>query len=214
MATSAGRHAGWGLKSERTSSRLPRRSSKRKSAIDPEARRIVVASMNVLNYFTTLGSRGADTALEFERQQAKIVAAIDGLDADVVGLIELQNNGWGAGSAIGALVEALNQAAGAGTWAAVDPGRPTLGTDEITVGLIYRTATVTPVGAAAVLDSSVDPRFDSSAQRPSLAQTFRDEATGALFTPVVSHLKSKGSSAVPATSSAPARRAVSGSSMA
>lgn len=157
--------------------------------------RIVVASMNVLNYFTTLGSRGADTALEFERQQAKIVAAIDGLDADVVGLIELQNNGWGAGSAIGSLVEALNLAAGAGTWAAVDPGQPTLGTDEITVGLIYRTATVSPVGAAAVLDSSVDPRFDSSAQRPSLAQTFRDEATGALFTPVVNHLKSKGSSA-------------------
>lgn len=44
-----------------------------------------VASFNVLNYFTTLNSRGANTAAEFERQEAKIVAALAELDADVVG---------------------------------------------------------------------------------------------------------------------------------
>ena len=44
-----------------------------------------VASFNVLNYFTTLGSRGADTPEEFERQRAKIIAAISQINADVVG---------------------------------------------------------------------------------------------------------------------------------
>lgn len=70
-----------------------------------------------------------------------------------------------------------------------------MSTDEIAVGLIYQPAAVQPRGPAAVLDSAVDPRFDSVAQRPSLAQTFEVVATGALFTPVINHLKSKGSSA-------------------
>ena len=35
-----------------------------------------VASFNVLNYFTTLDARGANTAEEFDRQEAKIVSAI------------------------------------------------------------------------------------------------------------------------------------------
>ena len=51
-----------------------------------------MASFNVLNYFTTLGSRGADTAEEFTRQRTKIIAALAALDADVVGLIEIENN--------------------------------------------------------------------------------------------------------------------------
>ena len=48
---------------------------------------IKVSSFNVLNYFTTLRSanaaaRGADNAAEFARQQAKIVEAIVGLNAE------------------------------------------------------------------------------------------------------------------------------------
>ena len=42
-------------------------------------------SFNVLNYFTTLDGRGANTAEEFERQRTKIIAAITEIDADVVG---------------------------------------------------------------------------------------------------------------------------------
>ena len=48
---------------------------------------VKVASFNVLNYFTTLGSRGADTPEELERQTAKIVAALAEIDADILGLI-------------------------------------------------------------------------------------------------------------------------------
>ncbi len=146
-----------------------------------------VASFNVLNYFTTLGSRGADTAEEFTRQQAKIVAAIVEMDADIVGLIEIENNG---DVAVGNLVDALNAAAGETRWAFVSTGQ--IGTDAITTAFIYQPDRVTPVGPFAVLDSGVDPRFDDGANRPALAQTFRD-ATGGEVTVVNNHLKSKGS---------------------
>ena len=148
---------------------------------------LTVASFNVLNYFTTLNSRGANTAEEFERQRTKIIAAITELDADVVGLIEIENNE----AAIEDLVDGLNGAAGAGTFAFIDTG--VIGTDEIKVAFIYKPASVAPVGDFAILDSSVDPRFLDTKNRPALAQSFRTNDTGGVFTAVVNHLKSKGS---------------------
>ena len=158
-----------------------------------EGATLEVASFNVLNYFTTLGSRGATTAEEFERQEAKIVAAIDELDSAIVGLLEIENND---GLALDTLVAALNEAVGpnedgAARWAGIDTGM--LGTDAITTALIYQPALVEPVGDFAVLDSSVDPRFDTMKNRPALAQSFRDLATDSILTVAVNHLKSKGS---------------------
>ena len=154
-----------------------------------------VASFNVLNYFTTLDlpdtpgdQRGANSAEEFERQEAKIVAALDAIDADVFGLIEIENSDDDA--PLDALVKALNSVAGAGTYAAIHTGR--LGTDAITTALIYKPAEVAPVGAFAVLDSTVDPDFRAN-NRPALAQTFTDLESGGEVTVVVNHLKSKGS---------------------
>src|SRR5699024_10654140 len=46
---------------------------------------LTVGAFNVLNYFTTMGSRGANNAEEFERQETKIVSAIIDMDADVLG---------------------------------------------------------------------------------------------------------------------------------
>ena len=147
-----------------------------------------VASFNVLNYFTTLGSRGANDAVEFERQEAKIVTAISKLDADIVGLIEIENNG---DIAVGTLVAALNEKIGPDTYdfISTDP----LGTDEITTALIYKPAEVAPAGDFAVLTEDVDPRFDTAFNRPALAQTFTDLQTDGEVTVVVNHLKSKGS---------------------
>ena len=62
--------------------------------------------------------------------------------------------------------------------------------------MIYRPAVVTPVGDFKLLTSAVDPRFIDTKSRPSLAQTFEVNATGARFTVVVNHLKSKGSDCV------------------
>jgi hypothetical protein len=160
-----------------------------------------VASFNVLNYFSTIdtgadicgpagdqGCRGADSASEFTRQRDKIINAIVTIDADVVGLIEIENN---AITATQDLVNGLNAVAGAGTYGYVDTG--TIGDDVIKVAFIYQPGTVTPVGSPAILDSSEDPLFNDELNRPALAQTFQQNATGARFTAVVNHLKSKGS---------------------
>ncbi|MQY06329.1 hypothetical protein ACRB68_44170 [Actinomadura sp. RB68] len=139
-----------------------------------------VASFNTLNWFTTLNKRGADTAEEQERQLTKLVAALKGLNADVAGLMEVENNG---DTAVKTLVDRLNAAVGAGTYSWIRHPNP--GTDEIHVALIYKTKKVTPVGAAR---SSSAPVFE----RPPLVQTFQRKSGGAKFTMVVNHFKSKG----------------------
>ncbi|MBG0817664.1 ExeM/NucH family extracellular endonuclease [Planomonospora sp. ID82291] len=146
----------------------------------PVVGNVKVASFNTLNWFTTLGSRGASTAEEQQRQLAKLVAALKGMDADVVGLMEVENNGQ---TAVQALVDALNAEVGAGTYAAL--AHPYPGTDVIHVAMIYKPARVRPVGAA---QSSTDPVF----RRPPLIQTFRRPQGGQSFTVLVNHFKSKG----------------------
>jgi hypothetical protein len=161
-----------------------------------------VAAFNVLNYFTTIdhGSpicgplgdqdcRGADSDYEFGRQKAKIVAAISKMDADVVGLMEIENYPGDVPTAD--LVSGLNDATAAGTYDYIATGA--IGSDAIRVALIYKPGTVEPVGDFAILDSSVDPTFNDEKNRPALAQTFRELATGEEFTVAVNHLKSKGS---------------------
>lgn len=152
-----------------------------------------VASFNVLNYFTSIGEdedvfRGANTPEEFERQEAKIVAALAEIDADIVGLIEIENND---DLALNTLVAAVNEVVGAGTYAALETG--TLGTDVITTAFMYKPASVELVGDFAVLDETVDERFDTDRNRPALAQTFTQVGTDEEITVVVNHLKSKGS---------------------
>ena len=160
-----------------------------------------VASVNLQNYFMTLddggpicgpsasqGCRGADNAAEFSRQREKLLAAISKLDADVLGLVELENDA--ADSAIADLVVGLNAISGAGSYDFVATG--SIGSDAIRVGFIYKTGSVTPLNRA-LLESSVDARFDDSKNRPVLAQTFVDNDSGEAFTLVQIHLKSKGS---------------------
>ena len=78
----------------------------RPTAPDPIAGNIRVASSNVLNFFTHLDDgvndicgptqnlecRGADDAEEFQRQLDKLVAGIIALDADIVGVQEIEND--------------------------------------------------------------------------------------------------------------------------
>ncbi|GAA2123160.1 ExeM/NucH family extracellular endonuclease [Nocardioides bigeumensis] len=148
---------------------------------------LTVSSFNVLNYFSTLNSRGANTEAELVRQEDKIVAALAEIDADVFGLLEIENNE----AAPERLVGALNEKVGAGTYDYISTG--TIGTDVIKVALIYKPGTVTPVGAHKILDETVDGRFDTSRNRPAVAQTFRENGTDEVVTVAVNHLKSKGS---------------------
>ncbi len=162
----------------------------RQAAPDPVGGTFKVASFNVLNYFTTLGERGADSAAELDRQREKIAAAICAIDADVVGLIEIENNGT---TAINDLLNGSNGVnAICGNYVAIDAG--VIGTDQIAVAFIYRSTTAAPIGSPTILDSSVDPTFIDTKNRPALAQTFKQEPNGGVLTVVVNHLKSKGSS--------------------
>jgi uncharacterized repeat protein (TIGR01451 family) len=162
--------------------------------------RLKVVSFNVLNYFNGDGqgggfptSRGADSLTEFNRQRTKIITAMVAIDADVFGLMEIENDGYGANSAIQDLVNGLNDVLGDGTYAFVDPGISQIGTDEIAVGLIYKPATVDPTGNSAILDDSFDANYRDDYNRPALAQTFMEKSSGEKFTVIVNHFKSKGS---------------------
>jgi uncharacterized protein len=174
----------------------------RPSAPDGVGGRIQVASFNVLNYFTSIDDgadtcgpaadqecRGADSQAELDNQRAKIVDALARIDAEVVGLIEIQNDGDDASAAD--LVAALNQREGAGTYAYVATGF--IGTDAIKQAFIYQPAAVQPVGEFDLLTSADDPRFDDERNRPALIQTFEEVESGEQVTVAVNHLKSKGS---------------------
>ncbi len=162
-----------------------------------------VAAMNTLNFFVTANyptgnpldnkcgpannveCRGwdSDQVTEFTRQRDKLLTALSGLDADIIGLNELENS-----TGVEPLASITTGLTG---YAYINTG--TIGTDAIKVGLIYRPAFVTPVGSFQLLTSAVDSRFIDTKSRPSLAQTFEVNATGARFTVVVNHFKSKGS---------------------
>jgi predicted extracellular nuclease len=168
-----------------------------------------VAAFNVLNYFSTIDNgvfvcgplenqecRGADNAEEFTRQRDKIISALARIDADVVGLMEIENHVTDA--ALADLVAGLNDRMGTGTYAYIGEGP--IGPDAIRIAIIYKPKKVSPVGDDAVLDieAFLDPNGIGEAQnRPAQAQTFKEKKTGELFTVVVNHLKSKGSGCGP-----------------
>lgn len=181
---------------------------------------VKIASFNVLNYFTTTGdqlagcsyyedragnpitvrggcdARGAANAENLERQEAKIVAAINGLDADVVSLEEIENSakfGKDRDEALATLTAALNEAA-PGVWDYVrSPEQlPALENEDfIRTAFIYKKEVVEAVGESVILD---DNDAFSNARKP-LAQSFNlpggEDSTK--FLVIANHFKSKGS---------------------
>lgn len=165
-----------------------------------------IASFNVLNYFNGDGlgggfptSRGADTAEEFERQRNKVISAISAMEADIIGLLEVENDGFGEHSAIQDLVNGLNAVAPAGVhYSFVNPhiaadaetGIELLGGDSIKVAMIYNDLAVTEFGTVAYLTGFPFEYHN----RPPMAQTFRATETGERLTVAINHFRSKGCS--------------------
>lgn len=186
---------------------------------------IKVASFNVLNYFTTTGDtwpgctaytdrsgvgitvkscpgngpRGAWDAASLKRQQSKIVAAINATDADVIGLMEIENSavlGEAADEAVSTLVKALNVAAGSSKWDYVRSSKdlPAVAEqDVITNAIIFQKAAVKPVGESHALGDQSGAGEPFINAREPLGQAFEPVAGGEPFFVVVNHLKSKGS---------------------
>ena len=149
---------------------------------------VVVGSANVLNYWTTLGSRGAANDAELAVQTDKLVAMLLALDADILALQEVENDP--AHTPITTLRDALNAADPIGDWTWIgelDHYNDYVIRNEI----LYRAGSVSPVGDPVTI---ADPAFDdpggsSLLGRPPVAQTF--DRNGDTFTIVVNHLKSK-----------------------
>lgn len=137
-----------------------------------------VAALNLDNYFITLGARGAASAAERERQRSKLGALIAGLDADLLALTELENDG---GAAAEDLLRAAERAGALGSYrvASTPSGA---GSDAIRSGLLYRSERLTAVAEA---ELELDPAF----RRPPLVQRF--DVRGFALTVIVVHLKSK-----------------------
>ncbi len=154
-----------------------------------------VVGMNLENLFNGDGQgggfptqRGAETEAEYQLQLDRIVAAVHALAPDILAVMELENDGYSATSAIAQLSAALSRPEDQ-TWDYIRPAGERLGGDVIAVGLLYRSDRVTPGGPSA----SISERpFDDLSRAP-LAQRFAalDSDTGLLVS--VNHFKSKGS---------------------
>ncbi|NDK32176.1 ExeM/NucH family extracellular endonuclease [Nesterenkonia haasae] len=201
-----------------------------------------IAGFNVLNYFVSLGEdepgcefyadregnpittdwcevRGAWSQESFERQEAKIVAAINAMDADMVALQEMENSGHfhpdgDRDFAHAELVDALNEDLGYEAWDYVsEPADvPALESEDvIRNGYIYKPEALEVLDSWILFDegvSELNPEyFDaldrdlediySNAREPFAVQ-FQpvDGSEEDQFIAVVNHFKSKGASGV------------------
>jgi predicted extracellular nuclease len=171
------------------------RANPRTSRADDVGGNLRVGSANVENFFTTLDDgtnkcppsntaddcRGANNAVEFNRQRAKVVEELVGLNADAVALMELQNNG---SVAVQNLVDTLNARLGAAVYARVPDPATGGGTDAIKVGMIYKPSRLSLVGAALSDTAAIN-------NRAPMAQTFM-APNGEKFNLIANHFKSKG----------------------
>jgi len=195
---------------------------------------LVIATMNVLNYFNSpfggdcnpssagsrdsvedqeCGNRGAPSQDEFEKQGDKIANAIVAMDADIVGLMEIENNGFGSDSAVRHLVDKINAKitdASKHYQFITPPGVDAdtrIGTDAIANQVLYRASKVEldtyrlipmPSQDAPATESSDGEESESGKnyQRDAITPTFRKLAAPGedeLITVSVNHFKSKGS---------------------
>ena len=154
---------------------------------------IRIAGMNLLNLFNGDGQgggfpteRGAKDHDGYARQLAKHVTVITALDPAIIAAQELENDGFGPESAVQELADALNAAQPGARWTPVaSDGRP--GSDQITVGILYRADRAEAVGAPAL---ATEGPFEYGS-RPVLAQSFR-VGDSPVFTVASVHFKSKG----------------------
>ncbi|SFL95931.1 ExeM/NucH family extracellular endonuclease [Marinobacter zhejiangensis] len=143
-------------------------------------------TLNLANYFNGdqgdyRTSRGARNPDQWRRQTQRLAATIHQSQADVLAASELENDGYGASSAIAALAQALG-----GDWRYVVPADQD-SNDAISVGLLYRSSRVQTVGPAL----RPSPQQWSGLGRRPLMQQFQARASGQSVRIAVVHFKSK-----------------------
>ncbi|OLQ75432.1 hypothetical protein BIT28_22605 [Photobacterium proteolyticum] len=176
-----------------------------------------IATFNVLNYFNSPyggdsnpknENRGAESQAEFDLQGDKIARAIVAIDADIVGLMEIENNGFGPNSAVAHLVEKINALIADEkdhySYVVGNESDKFVGGDSIASQVIfkanratldtYRLIEMPQQHADAVIDDKGKTIEDGhNYQRDTIAPTFSISGTDEKITVAVNHLKSKGS---------------------
>lgn len=186
------------LTAENAKTVQPARFSNAREAAPKVKGQFKIASFNVLNFFTTTGdqlsgctyytdregnpitvkdgcdARGAANSANRQRQQDKLVSAINAMDVDVLSLEEIENSarfGLQRDDTLSQLVAALNagKVGARGAWAFVPSmNNGNASDDVIRTAFIYRKNTVETVGSPAILN---DPAFVNA--RQPLAQVFQ-----------------------------------------
>ncbi|MGH2943267.1 MAG: hypothetical protein ACRDLN_10915, partial [Solirubrobacteraceae bacterium] len=117
-------------------------------------------------------------AEEFARQTERLVECIATLDADLLGLVELENNfkEGDPGNALEYLVEQLNAELGADVYDWVYPGTQFVGGDAISCGFIYKT------GVLQIAEgTSIEFLDDSDLPGLGLGELMTDSTAGTVF---------------------------------
>lgn len=140
-----------------------------------------VCAFNLEYYLTEHLGRGfgADNTTQAERQHRKIMAALEAIDADIYGFVEIEQGQ----QALGKLTTALNHLVGESRYSFVNDGGSIKGT-YTKVGYLYRNDKVTPHRA---LRNNNTP---SPPHRKKL-QAFTLNANGERFVLSLNHYKSK-----------------------
>jgi predicted extracellular nuclease len=162
---------------------------------EPGDRLIRVVSMNLLNFFNGDGAggdfpteRGPKSYDDFLAQARRIQSALAVMQPTLIGVQELENDGFGEFSAAQSLLDLLNESV-PGRWSVVQTQSGKIGKHDISIGLFYRKDILEAVGPSHVLDSLP---FRGLSRQP-LAQLFRERSSGAEFLVAANHFKSKGS---------------------
>lgn len=164
----------------------------------PMSTNLKVAGFNVLNYFNGDGQgggfpteRGAKNIVEFERQKTKTIEVLQQADADIISLMEMENDGFEKYSSLKELTDDLNR---------VFKGKKDYdfvrveetGKDVITSAIIFDQNKVEVFGKpVSIPDQYGFGSFDIALRKP-IIQTFRHKKTKAEFTVISIHFKSKG----------------------
>ncbi|SQD77615.1 ExeM/NucH family extracellular endonuclease [Moritella yayanosii] len=173
-----------------------------------------IASFNLLNYFNRAAggdnnplrqNRGATTLSALRNQEIQLRDTIVALDADFIGLMEMENNGFGQNSAIRRLLDLVNQAIQDPSkhYVMVKPRKSDLhqgrylGTGAITVAGFYRPTQLKLVNTRVIQLPIQRSMLGNAYHRPALTPTFirvsDNHRQSKRLTISVNHFKSKGS---------------------
>jgi len=177
----------------------PAGSLERSEAPHKPANALRLVSQNVHNLFNGDGhgsnfltERGPRSASKYRQQLHQLTRALTELEADLIVLNEIENDGFGDDSTIADVTQALNHASkDPADYRAIEFTPKQTGSGAIQSVILYNTHRLAPLGDNQSILDSPDLRRAFIRHRPALAQRFEVTGTAIQFVAVANHLKSK-----------------------